>query len=77
MVDVGIHANWWIDLAVAGDESTGILTARGNFATARLPGAGAQVHIAGLDLPDGTHRGILRFVDDPEASAALCAALQG
>jgi hypothetical protein len=77
LVDVSIHANWWVDLAVPGDEATGSITARGNFATAHLPGAGAQVHIAGLDLPDGTHRGILRFVDDPEASAALCAALQG
>lgn len=76
MVDVDIHANWWVDLAVPGDEATGTITAHGNFATAHLPGAGAQVHIAGLDLPDGTHRGILRFVGDAEANAALCAALQ-
>jgi hypothetical protein len=76
VVDVDIHANWWVDLGVPGDESTGSITARGNFATAHLPGAGAQVHIAGLDLPDGTHRGILRFVGDVEANAALCGALQ-
>lgn len=76
-VDVSIHANWWVDLAVPGDESTGSITAHGNFATVHLPGAGASVHIAGLDLPDGTHRGVLRFVDDPDAATALCAALQG
>ena len=76
-VEVGIHANWWVDLAVPGDESTGSLTARGNFATVHLPGAGAALHIAGLDLPDGTHRGVFRFVDDPAAVQALCTALAG
>jgi len=74
-VDVSIHANWWVDLAVPGDESTGSLTAHGNFATVHLPGAGAELHIAGLDLPDGTHRGVFRFIDDPDAVDALCAAL--
>jgi hypothetical protein len=33
------------------------------------------VHIAGLELPDGTHRGVFRITDDPEVAAALCAAL--
>jgi hypothetical protein len=75
VAEVGIHANWIVELAVPGDESTGSLTAHGNFATVHLPGAGGELHIAGIDLPDGTHRGVLRFVDDPEAVGALCAAL--
>jgi hypothetical protein len=74
-VEVSIHANWWIMLAIPGDESTGSLTAHGNFATVRIRGGGGELHIAGLELPDGTFRGVLRFVDDPEAVAALCAAL--
>jgi CheY-like chemotaxis protein len=40
-----------------------------------LLGVGVIAHIAGLDLPDGTHRGVFRFVDDPQVEAALCAAL--
>jgi hypothetical protein len=73
--EVGIHANWIVVLAVPGDESTGSLTAHGNFATVHLPGAGGELHISGLDLPDGTHRGVFRFVDEPDAVEALCAAL--
>jgi hypothetical protein len=75
VVEVGIHANWIVELAVPGDESTGSLTAHGNFATVHLPGAGGELHIAGIDLPDGTHRGVFRFIDDPDAVEALCAAL--
>jgi hypothetical protein len=74
-VDVSIHANWWIILDVPGDESTGSLTAHGNFATVRIPSGGADLHIAGLELPDGTFRGVMRFVDDQEAVATLCTAL--
>jgi len=47
------------------------------------PGSGVLFHIAGQDLPDGTHHGAGGefFIDeagnvDPEADAALCAALQ-
>ena len=32
-------------------------------------------HIAGLDRPDDTHRGVFRFIDDPAVAAELCAAL--
>jgi hypothetical protein len=38
-------------------------------------GFGVIAHIAGLDLPDGTHRGVLRLVDDPQEAERLCAAL--
>ena len=77
VAEVGIHANWIVELAVPGDESTGSLTAHGNFATVQLPGpgGGGELHIAGIDLPDGSHRGVLRFIDDPEAVQAICAAL--
>ena len=60
---------------VPGDESSGPETFHGSGITARAPGVGVIAHIAGLDLPDGTHRGVLRFVDDPQVAAAVCAAL--
>ena len=77
VAEVGIHANWIVELAVPGDESTGSLTAHGNFATVHLPGpgGGSALHISGIDLPDGTHRGVFRFVDDADAVEALCGAL--
>jgi len=47
------------------------------------PGSGVLFHIAGIDLPNGTHHGAggAFFIDDegsvdPEADAALCAALE-
>ena len=75
-VDVRAHANWWIILAVPGDESTGELTQHGNEFTASSPGFGVIAHIAGLDLPEGDHSGVFRVVEeDPEVAAELCAAL--
>lgn len=75
-VDIRVHANWWIILAVPGDESTGELTQHGNEFTASSPGFGVIAHIAGLDLPEGDHRGLFRVVEeDPEVAAELCAAL--
>jgi hypothetical protein len=32
-------------------------------------------HIAGLELSDDSHRGDVRFIEDPEVAAELCAAL--
>jgi hypothetical protein len=76
-VDVRANANWWIVLAVPGDESTGALTEHGNEVTISSPGFGVILHIAGLDLPEGDHRGVFRIVEDaqPEVAAELCAAL--
>ena len=37
----------------------------------RAPGAGVIAHIAGLELPEGIHRGVLRIVDDPQIAAAV------
>jgi hypothetical protein len=76
VVDIRVHANLWIILAVPGDESTGELTQHGNEFTASSPGFGVIAHIAGLDLPEGDHRGVFRVVEeDPEVAAELCAAL--
>jgi hypothetical protein len=74
-VDVRANANWWIVLAVPGDESTGELTQHGNEFTVSSPGSGVLVHIAGLDLPEGDHRGLFRVEVDPQVAAELCAAL--
>jgi hypothetical protein len=76
-VDVRANANWWIVLAVPGDESTGALTQHGNEFTVSSPGFGVIVHIAGLDLPEGDHRGMFRVEGDPQVAAELCAALTG
>ena len=74
-VDVRANANWWIVLAVPGDESTGALTQHGNEFTVSSPGSGVIVHIAGLDLPEGDHRGLFRVEADPQVAAELCTAL--
>ena len=47
-------------------------TGHGDGLRVGAPCFGVIAHIAGLDLPDGTHRGAVRGVDDP---APLCAAL--
>jgi hypothetical protein len=62
--------------AVPGDESSGPTIFHGDGFTVQAPGFGVIVHIAGLDLSDGAHRGVIRFIEDPEVAAELCAALQ-
>jgi hypothetical protein len=54
---------------------TETLTSHGNTFTAKAPHGGVIAHIAGLDLPDGTHHGALGFIDDPQVAAAGCDAL--
>jgi hypothetical protein len=76
--DVRAHANWWIILTVPGDESSGELTQHGNGFTVSSPGSGVIVHIAGLDLPEGDHRGVFRVVEeDPQVAADVCEVLTG
>lgn len=75
-VTITAHTNWRNVYAVPGDESSGPQIVHGDGFTVRAPGAGVIVHIAGLDLVDGTHRGVFRFIEDPEVAAELCAALQ-
>jgi hypothetical protein len=70
------HANWRNVYAVPGDESSGPTIFHGDGFTVQAPGFGVIVHIAGLDLSDGAHRGVIRFIEDPEVAAELCAALQ-
>jgi hypothetical protein len=78
-VDLRVNANWWIVLAVPGDEFTGALTQHGNEVTISSPGSGVILHIAGLDLPEGDHRGVFRIIEDaqPQVAADLCEALTG
>ena len=75
-VGISGHWNWWAIPAVpGGDTDTETLTTHGNDFVAKAPGGGVIAHIAGLDLPDGTHHGVLRFLDDPAIAAAVCDAL--
>jgi hypothetical protein len=74
LVTLTFHANWRNEYAVPGDESTGPQITHGNDLTLKGP-HGVIAQIAGLDLPDDTHRGVFRFVDDPAVAAAVCAAL--
>ncbi len=74
-VTVAVHANWYDSrYADPNDLDSGVRSTHGEF-TARAPGYGVIAHIAGLDLPDDTHRGVFRFIDDPAVAAELCAAL--
>jgi hypothetical protein len=75
-VRVTAHANWRnVNIDADADESTWPTTFHGNGFTIQAPGFGVIVHIAGLDLPDGTHRGVARVIEDPEVAAELCGAL--
>jgi hypothetical protein len=78
-VTISAHANWRnVNIDADADESTWPTTVHGDGFTARAPGFGVIAHIAGLDSPDGTHRGVFRVLeDDPEVAAELCAALTG
>ena len=66
--------NSWSVLAVPGDFSTASDTTHGSYVM-QFPGAGGSVRIAGIDLSDGSHRGVFRPPEDPAAADALCAAL--
>jgi hypothetical protein len=75
-VAISAHWNWWAIPAVPGGEmDTETLTTHGNTFTAKAPGGGVIAHVAGLDLPDGTHHGVLRYIDEPQTAAAVCDAL--
>jgi hypothetical protein len=75
-VVVTTNANWRnVDIDANADESTWPMTVHGNMFTVRAPGSGVIVHVAGIDLPDGTHHGVARFPEDPEVAAQLCDAL--
>lgn len=58
-----------------GEMNTEAITAHGNSFTAKGPHGDVIAHIAGIDLPDGTHHGTQAFIDDPQIAAAVCDAL--
>jgi hypothetical protein len=72
---VALQANWRDEYAVPGDESSASTTVHGNDVVVRAPASGAIAHIAGIDPPDGTHHGVVRFIDNPEVADELCGAL--
>jgi hypothetical protein len=69
------QANWRDDYAVPGDESSASTTVHGSDVVVRASGPGVIAQIAGIDCPDGTHHGVVRFIDDPDVATELCAAL--
>jgi hypothetical protein len=72
------HSNWRnLEFPDPLDESTWPTTFHGNGFTLQAPGFGVIAHIAGLDLPDGTHHGVARVIEDPTVAAELCSALGG
>jgi hypothetical protein len=74
-VAISAHANWYDgQYADPNDLDSGIGASHGEV-TARAPRFGVIAHIAGLDRPDDTHRGVFRFIDEPAVDAALCEAL--
>ena len=66
----------WYDSQYAdpNDIDSGVGASHGEV-TVQAPGFGVIAHIAGLDRPDDTHRGVFRPIEDPAAAAELCAAL--
>lgn len=74
-VVINVHANWYdSQYADPTDIDSGVGASHGEV-TVRAPARGVVAHIAGLDRPDDTHRGVFRFIDDPTVAADLCAAL--
>jgi hypothetical protein len=77
-VTLTAHSNWRnLEFPDPLDESTWPTTFHGNGFTLAAPGFGVIAHIAGLDLPDGTHHGVARVTEDPAVAAELCSALGG
>jgi len=75
-VMITVHANWRnVNINADADESTWPTTSHGDGFTVQAPGFGVIAHIAGLDLPDSSHHGVARVLEDPEVAAELCAAL--
>ena len=62
------HDSWW---GVSDDA----LVFHGNDVLVTAPGGGVVAHIAGLDELDGTHHGVLSWIEDPDVVPVVCAAL--
>jgi hypothetical protein len=74
-VSISGTSSFWTFWAVPGDDSTASETHHGNGFKVSAPGFGVLIHDAGLTYSDGTHRGVLRLIEDPQVAAAVCAAL--
>jgi hypothetical protein len=74
-VAISAHTNWYdSQYADPNDIDSGVTESHGEF-TVRAPGFGVIAHVAGLDRPDDTHRGVFRPIEDPAVAATLCDAL--
>jgi hypothetical protein len=74
-VAISVHANWYdSQYTDPNDLDSGVGASHGEV-TVSAPGRGVIAHIAGLDRPDDTHRGVFRPIEDPAVAAELCAAL--
>jgi hypothetical protein len=74
-VAISVHANWYdSQYADPNDIDSGVGASHGEF-TVQAPGFGVIAHIAGLDRPDDTHRGVFRPIEEPAVASALCEAL--
>jgi hypothetical protein len=74
-VAVNVHGNWYDgQYADPNDLDSGVGASHGEV-TVQAPRFGVIAHIAGLDRPDDTHRGVFRPIEDPAVAAQLCAAL--
>ncbi len=75
-VNLTAHDNWYDSgYADPNDLDSGVRSSHGDGIAVQAPGVGVIVHIAGLDTPEGTHRGVFRDFSDPAIAAKLCAAL--
>ncbi len=74
-VAITAHLNWYdSQYTDPNDIDSGTGASHGEL-TIRAPSYGVIAHIAGLDRPDDTHRGVFRVPEDPAVAAELCAAL--
>jgi hypothetical protein len=72
---INVHANWYdSQYTDPTDIDSGTGASHGEV-TVSAPGLGVIAHIAGLDRPDDTHRGVFQPIEDPAVAAELCAAL--
>ena len=77
-IDVIVHQNWVDVFTVPGDLSSELETVRGLIAHvggSSAPGFGADLHVSGRALPDGTFHGLNHDFFTPGDNEAFCAAL--
>ncbi len=70
-VAFAVDDNWHETFLVPGDLSSDSIVEHGSFV--RVPALGAEFHVSGINMPDGTSHGHMSFTD--EAKVRLCALL--